>query len=67
MHHLRHTSDEVPQIESLVPFDALVWNLACVVNAERQTDQRKTHSHQQEQDHHHVEAPIQCPHKLWEN
>lgn len=62
-----HTSDEVPQVETFVPFHALVGNLACVVNAERQTDQREAHSHQQEQDHHHVEAAVQRPHKLWEN
>ncbi|TNN89637.1 hypothetical protein EYF80_000240 [Liparis tanakae] len=32
-----------------------------------QTDQCETHSHQQEEDHHHVKAAIQRPHKLWEN
>lgn len=64
---LSHTSNEVPQVESFVPFDALVGNLACVVNAERQADQRKAHSRQQEEDHHHVEATVHRLHKLWEN
>lgn len=62
-----HTSNEVPQVESFGPLDALVGNLACVVNAERQTDQREAHSHQQEEDHHHVEATVQRPHELREN
>lgn len=62
-----HTSNEVPQVESFVPLDALVGNLACVVNAERQTDQSEANGHQQEEDHHHVKATVQCSHKLWEN
>ena len=62
-----HTSDEVPQVESFVPFDALVRDLACVVNAERQADKSEAHSHQQEEDHHHVKAAIQRPHELREN
>lgn len=62
-----HTSNEVPQVEPLVPFDALVGDLACVVNAEGQADKREAHGHQQEEDHHHVKAAVQRPHKLWEN
>lgn len=50
-----------------MPFDALVGNLAGIVNAERQTDQREAHSHQQEEDHHHVKATVQRAHELWEN
>lgn len=61
-----HTSDEVPQVESFVPFHALVGNLACIVNTERQTDKCKAHGHQQEEDHHHVKATVQRPHKLRE-
>lgn len=64
---LSRTSNDVPQVESLVTFDALVGNPACIVNAERQTDQREAHSNQQEKNHHHVKATIQCLHKLWEN
>lgn len=64
---LLHTSDGVPQVEPLVSFDALVGNLACVVDAERQADESKAHSHQQKKNHHHVKASIQCLHKLWEN
>lgn len=61
------TSNEVPQVETFVAFDALVGDLVSVVNAEGQADQRKAHSHQQEEDHHHVKATIQCPHKFREN
>lgn len=62
-----HTSDEVPQVESLVSFDALVRNLACVVDTERQTDHCKADGRQQEEDHHHMKATVQCPHQLWKN
>lgn len=62
-----HTSDEVPQVESFVPLDALVGNLTCVVNTEGQTDQSEADGCQQEEDHHHVKASVQCSHKLWEN
>lgn len=48
-------------------FDALVGDLVSVVNAEGQADQRKAHSHQQEEDHHHVKAAVQRLHKLREN
>lgn len=50
-----------------MPFDALVRDLACVVNAEGEADQREAHGHQQEEDHHHVEAAVQRPNKLREN
>lgn len=53
-----HTSDEVPQVEAFVSFDALVGDLACVVNAERQADEREAHGYQQEEDHHHVKAAV---------
>lgn len=64
---LSHTSNGVPQVETFVPFDALVWDFASVVNAERQTNQCKSHSHKQEEDNHHMKATIQCLDKLWEN
>lgn len=62
-----HTGNKVPQVESFVAFDALVRHLASVVNAEGQANQGETHGHQQEEDHHHVEATVKRSHKLGEN
>lgn len=62
-----YTSNDVPQVESFVSLDALVGNLACVVNTERETDQSEADGHQQEEDHHHVKSTVQCSYELWEN
>lgn len=48
-------------------FDALVRHLASIVNAEGQANQGEAHGHHQEEDHHHMEATIERPHKLGEN
>lgn len=61
------TSNEVPKVETIVAFNALVGDLVSVVNAEGQANQSKAHSHQQEEDHHHVKTTIQRPHKFREN
>lgn len=61
------TGDDIPQVESLVTLDALVGDLACIVNAEGQTDQCKEYGRQQEEDHHHVKSAVQCAHQLWED
>lgn len=62
-----NTSNEVPQVESLVALDALVGNLTGVVHGEGQTDHSKANSRQKEKNHHHVKATVQRLHQIWEN
>lgn len=58
IHQEAPTSNDVPQVDSFVPLDALVGNSTCVVDTERQTDQGEANGHKQEENHHHVKATV---------